>query len=507
MKTQIFTYFFYGATALILSLGLTPLIRILAFRINTLDQGDKGRKIHVGAIPRLGGVAIFISFALPFVFSLSRGDWDEFHRQMVLIMTAALMVFIIGVWDDIKGASIVSRLLVEFSAAFLVYASGIRIDFITNPFGEPLALGWLSLPVTLLWIVVITNAINLIDGLDGLAAGTGIMVILTMVLLNWGNPDLHVALTLFTLLGALLGFLVYNFPPASIFMGDSGSLFLGFFLVSFSIKAGFKASATAAMMVPIIAFSVPLVDMIYAILRRWHRGLPLGAADREHIHHKLLEKGMGRKKVLLVFFGAYFLILMAVLIFIQAKIKLDLVYLILIFVLAVSGLRLLGYIRFHDFLKSNYRHFFITRRRRYFYYLIMRFQKAVNLKKQWPDFHYQLDKLFREYNFSKVCIEIKFLDGMRPVYEFHDWKEEQDFLRLEFPLVQGGTCYGRVTIHKKLGDEYFLCISELTQTLSHSFSCIVMHYPDLDKIDWNLKNEDSGAINFSVDQSMGFPDN
>jgi len=112
MKAQIFTFFFYGATALILALALTPLMRSFAFRINALDKGDKSRKMHEGAIPRLGGPAIFISFALPFVFSLSRGDWDEFHRQIVLIMAAALMVFIIGVWDDIKGASIVSRLLV-----------------------------------------------------------------------------------------------------------------------------------------------------------------------------------------------------------------------------------------------------------------------------------------------------------------------------------------------------------------------------------------------------------
>lgn len=494
MKEKLFTYFFYGATALILALALTPLMRQVAFRINALDRGDKGRKMHVGAIPRLGGIAIFISFALPFVFSLSRGDWDDFHRQMVLIMTAALMVFVIGVWDDIKGASIVSRLLVEFAAAFLVYAAGMRIDYITNPFGQPLALGWLSLPVTLLWIVVITNAINLIDGLDGLAAGTGIMVILTMVLLNWGNPDLHQALIMFTLLGALLGFLVYNFPPASIFMGDSGSLFLGFFLASFSIKTGFKATAAAAMLVPVLAFAVPLLDMVYAVLRRWHRGLPLGTADREHIHHKMMEKGMARRKVVLIFYAAYFVILLAVLIFIQSKIDLSLIYLLLIVAAAVAGLRLLGYVRFSNFLKENYRHFQITRRRRFYSYLTKRFQDAVHIKKAWPDFHYQLDKLFQEYDFAKVQIELHFKDLLRPVYHFTSGNDEQNLLRLEFPLLIGETCRGRVIIQKNLDDEYFLCISELTQALSESFCDFVLSHHDLESIDWSLKSEDSGTI-------------
>lgn len=490
-----------------LALGLTPLMRSFAFRINALDKGDKGRKMHIGAIPRLGGVAIFISFALPFVFSLSRGDWDDFHRQMVLIMAAALMVFIIGVWDDIKGAAIVSRLLVEFAAAFLVYAAGIRIDFITNPFGAPLAMGWLSLPVTLLWIVIITNAINLIDGLDGLAAGTGIMVVLTMVLLNWGNPDLHIALTLFTLLGALLGFLVYNFPPASIFMGDSGSLFLGFFLASFSIKSGFKASAAAAMLVPVLAFAVPLLDMAYAVLRRWYRGVPLGTADREHIHHKMIEKGMNRRKVLLIFYAVYFFILLAVMVLIQSKTDLSLVYLVLIVVAAVSGLRLFGYIRFQKIFKENYRHFQITRRRRYFYYLISHFERMVNLKKSWPDFHYELDKIIRAYEFVGVRIELDFKDRMMTVYEKQAKTKEKSLLELTFPLYKDGKPFGRVLIMKNAGDDYFLCISELIQALSNSFYNFVLNHPDLEHIDWHLKREDSGNIMMPLGQNKTPLDN
>jgi len=477
---------------LILALALTPLMRSFAFRINALDKGDKSRKMHEGAIPRLGGPAIFISFALPFVFSLSRGDWDEFHRQIVLIMAAALMVFIIGVWDDIKGASIVSRLLVEFAAAFLVYAAGIRIDFITNPFGAPLALGWLSLPVTLLWIVVITNAINLIDGLDGLAAGTGIMVILTMVLLNWGNPDLHVALTLFTLLGALLGFLVYNFPPASIFMGDSGSLFLGFFLAAFSIKSGFKATAAAAMLVPVLAFAVPLLDMFYAVLRRWHRGLPLGTADREHIHHKMMEKGMASRKVVLIFYAVYFFILLAVLFFIQSKIDLSLIYLLLIVAAAVAGLRLLGYVRFSQFLKENYHYFSITRKRRYYSYRIKRYKAALANKNSWADFHDQLDKLFNEYEFQTVEIRLQFKGSDHPIYRFDaPLCNVQNLLLLEFPLVKDDVYYGQVSVWKSMNDEFFLCISEMTAALTDTICDLVRNQPDLEKIDWNTEKETS----------------
>ncbi len=492
---------------MLLALVLTPALRSFAFRINALDKGDKGRKMHSGAIPRLGGVAIFIAFAVPFIFSLSRGEWDDFHRQMVLIMTAALMVFIIGVWDDIKGAAIFSRLLVEFAAAFLVFSAGIRIDVISNPFGAPLTLGWLSLPITIFWIVIITNAINLIDGLDGLAAGTGIMVILTMVLLNYcGYPDLHVALTLFTLLGALLGFLVFNFPPASIFMGDSGSLFLGFFLASFSIKSGFKATAAAAMLVPILAFAVPLLDMVYAVLRRWHRGLPLGTADREHIHHKMMEKGIARRKVVLIFYAVYLVILLAVLIFIQSKIDLSLIYLLLIVIAAVAGLRFLGYIRFSNFLKENYRYFQITRRRRFFSYLTKRFQNAVHLTRAWPDFQYQLDKLFREYDFAKVQIELQFADGLRPVYVFSSGNDELNLLLLEFPLISGDRCHGRVIIQKKLASEYFLCISELTHALVSSFCNFVLMQSDLGSIDWNIKGDDSGRIQVDDKMANTLPD-
>lgn len=487
MNKTVIVNFVYFITAFVLILGLTPLVRMLAFRLNALDRGGRGRKMHVGTIPRLGGVAIFIAFLLPLAISLTRGEWDEFHKNIIRLLVASFAVFLIGVWDDIKGATIISRLAVEFAAAYYLYAAGVRITVISNPFGVAFQLHWLSLPITLLWIVVITNAFNLIDGLDGLATGTGIMIALAMVLLNLGNPEMHMFITIFALLGALSGFLIYNFPPASIFMGDSGSLFLGFFLASYSIQAGFKASAAAAISVPFIAFAVPLLDMIYAILRRWNRGLPLGTADREHIHHKLLEKGIGSRNVVLIFYAVYAGILGISLFFIQSSKNYSLAVMFLIGAVSIAGLRLLGYLRFREFFKENYRHFHITRRRRYFCYLIKRFQRAVSLKLDWANFCYQLDKLFADYELAHVEIRLPIGNSQKRIYEFCSKEKPENVIKLEFPLRSEMCNCGEVIIHKNYEDQYFLCISELTLALSTAFGQLIKSNANIENLDWNLK--------------------
>ena len=492
MQKIITGYLIYFFLALFLSLLATPLMRLLGFRFNVLDRGEKGsRKTHSGDIPRLGGVAIFVAFVLPYFLALLRNEWSDYHRQVCVILAASLLVFLIGLYDDIKGASITSRLGIESLAACLVFAGGIRIDGITNPAGGVLYLGWLSLPVTILWILVITNAINLIDGLDGLAAGTGILVSLIMLLLNIGENQNYIFVPLFALLGALLGFLVYNFPPASIFMGDAGSLFLGFFLGCFSILAGFKATSAAAIMIPFMAFSVPLLDMGYSILRRWHRGVPWGTADGEHIHHKLLDRGLGRKKVALAFYGVYFVILIVVMAFIQSKTRLGYLLLVLIFLIAVIGLRVLGYIRYSDFFWDNYRQFHITRRRRYFCYLIKRFQLKVAKKTSWADFHMHLHELILAYDFAGVEIKLKIGAALKTVYHYGTSEGEQNMLRLEFPLLKDGVSLGTAVFLKKMSDELFLCVSEMSRALSEAFGNFIPSYPDPSLIDWDAGQKDS----------------
>jgi len=193
---------------------------------------------------------------------------------MLGVLIASTMVFLIGLYDDFRSVRVRYKLIGEIIAAGIVYAWGVKITILTNPFGTAFVLGWLSLPVTVLWIIIITNAFNLIDGIDGLAAGTGILIAATLFFLLEGS-DIHLRLTFALLAGSLAGFLVYNFPPASIFMGDSGSLFAGFLLASVSIISSHKATAMATMMIPVLAFSMPVIDMLYAVLRRYYRGIPL----------------------------------------------------------------------------------------------------------------------------------------------------------------------------------------------------------------------------------------
>ncbi|HXX54207.1 MAG TPA: MraY family glycosyltransferase, partial [Thermodesulfovibrionales bacterium] len=262
MNNMLYYFFSYFTVSVLLAMLFVPLMRPLSFKVGALDKG-KGRRMHKGIVPRLGGIGIFLAFLIPLGFSLTRGMWGEFYEKMICILIASTVVMLVGVYDDIKGATIRNKLIAEVLAALIIYKWGISITTISNPFGGLISLGWFSLPLTVLWIIIVTNAVNLIDGLDGLAAGTGIFICAAFFLLP--GTDFHLQLTYVILAGALLGFLRYNFPPASIFMGDSGSLFLGFFLGATSVLSSRKATAAVTIMIPIMAFSLPLMDMFYAV--------------------------------------------------------------------------------------------------------------------------------------------------------------------------------------------------------------------------------------------------
>jgi UDP-GlcNAc:undecaprenyl-phosphate GlcNAc-1-phosphate transferase len=455
-------------SAFVLALGFTPLFRKLALKLNALDQGGEGRRNHQGAVPRLGGVAIFLAFVLPLLYLLLNRAGDKFQTEFAAILVGSFMVFVIGVYDDIKGSSVWSRLGVEFAAAFLIYTVGIRITAVADPLGGIMRLGWLSLPVTLLWIVVITNAVNLIDGLDGLAAGTGILIILTIVLLNWGRIDYLLIVSVFPLLGALLGFLVYNFPPASIFMGDSGSLFLGFFLSSFAIAAPSGAPGSKIVWITALAFSLPLLDMAYAVLRRWYRGVPIYTADKDHLHHKLLDKGMAKTKVLLFFYGANLILMLTLILLVKVNLKPLPMFLILLILslAAFAGFQFLSDLNPADFVRKIFRLFRIFRRRRYYSHLINNFERNVEKKKSLDEVRTHLDKLFQDYGLQAVEIHAEVKSRQALVYNFGNRGSEAEALQFEFPLRKDGVCFGRVILQKKYGGEYLLCSGELADILS-----------------------------------------
>lgn len=476
MKVKIVYYFFsYFSVALILALILVPLMRPLSFRVGAVDIGT-GRRVHKGIVPRLGGIGIFIAFLVPAVFFLSRGPWDMTHYRLMGVLIASTGVFLIGVYDDIKGARIRYKLLVEILAAVFVYMWGVRIMGITNPLGGKIMLGWMSLPVTVLWVIIITNAVNLIDGLDGLAAGTGILIAATFFLLSGANIPLQ--LTYIILAGGLLGFLRYNFPPASVFMGDSGSLFLGFLLGATSILSSQKATAFITIMIPVIAFSFPLMDMFYAVFRRFYRGIPFGEADKEHIHHKLLERGLSKKKVLLFLYSINIVVMLYVLLLVGRQLNFGFFGLVLLVVFAVLGLKLLGYIEFIPFVKETIRGYDIGRKRKYFNYVIDRFRQNASGSVSLDDLRLHLTVLMREYNFNYAMIYLDMPNVKNPFYVFNDRPEPERPLTLSFPIMSSGNDYiGDFRICKQMDDDYFLCTAELVRALSEEVSKFVANKP------------------------------
>jgi UDP-GlcNAc:undecaprenyl-phosphate/decaprenyl-phosphate GlcNAc-1-phosphate transferase len=476
MTVKIIYYFFsYFSVALILSVALVPTMRYLSFKVGAVDRGI-GRRVHKGIIPRLGGVAIFTSFIIPVAFSLTRGQWDAFHDKVIGVLISSAIVLMIGIYDDIKGATVRNKLLAETVAAIIIYIWGVRITQISNPFGGVIALGLMDLPVTVLWIIAVTNAFNLIDGMDGLAAGTGILISATLLSLT---GEFHFQLTYVILIGSLLGFLVYNFPPASIFMGDSGSLFIGFLLGSTSILSSHKATAIATMMIPIIAFSFPLMDMLYAVLRRYYRGLPLGEADREHIHHKLLERGLSKRKVLLLLYLLNICIMLVVLLFIRRQLNMDFIGLILLAAVSVFGLRLLGYVEFMPFIREMLRNFDIGRKRKYFNYVIKKFRHNAAKSKTLDDLCSHLTILMKEYglNFAEIYFDLPSIKN--PVYAYSSRLDPDKALTLSFPiLTENDGPVGAIRLSKDMDEDYFLCTTEMARALSEEVSRFLMNNPE-----------------------------
>lgn len=302
------TYLVAFSLALITALTLTPLVRWGAFRFGLVDDGSEARKVHEKPIPRLGGIAIVIAYFLPVIGLLfienriSEAYYADLYKVVGLVGGAGVVVAL-GLADDLWGLSAKFKLAVQVAIAVGVYCLGFEIGQFATPFGITLQLGWFALPVTVLWIVGVMNAINLIDGLDGLAGGISLFAVITLFVLALIKGNVVIGLTAVSLAGALLGFLRYNFNPASIFMGDSGSLFLGFVLSTTAIWGNTKSSTVVALMIPILALGLPLFDTTVAIVRRFLGGRGIFSADRGHIHHRLLDLGLTHRQVVLVLYG------------------------------------------------------------------------------------------------------------------------------------------------------------------------------------------------------------
>lgn len=297
----------------IASIIFTPVVKKFAIAIGATDKPN-ARKVHQKIMPRLGGLAIYISFIIGFLI-LRPSDPDF---SVLPIIIGSLIIIITGVLDDRFELSAKVKLIGQLLAAGVVVLGGIQLQFINIPFiDQELNFGYFSIPLTILWIVGITNAINLIDGLDGLAAGVSSIALITISVMAILMGNVFVTSMGLILLGSTLGFLVYNFHPAKIFMGDTGALFLGFMISVLSLL-GFKNITIFSLIVPIIILGVPISDTFFAIIRRFVHKQPLSAPDKSHLHHCLLNLGYSHRQTVLIIYGIAAMFGLAAVIFSQA---------------------------------------------------------------------------------------------------------------------------------------------------------------------------------------------
>ena len=290
-----------GFRAFIISLVLTPIFRDVFRSYGVVDQPDAARKVHRYPIPRVGGLAIAISYLVAYVLVRPEGG-SPLAQQLSLVwrlLPGAALAFAVGLLDDLFNLRAWIKLAGQIAAAGLACVGGVRVLSIG---GTPTN-AWWSIPLTILWLLACMNAFNLVDGLDGLAAGVGLFATLTVFAAAMMQHNMVLAVATFPLAGALLAFLCYNFNPATIFLGDSGSLLIGFLLGCYAAIWSNKSATLLGMTAPLMALSIPLLDVALAIVRRFLRRQPIFTADRGHIHHRLLDRGFTPRRVVLMLYG------------------------------------------------------------------------------------------------------------------------------------------------------------------------------------------------------------
>ena len=297
------------ATSLLLSFILTRYVRDLATARDWLAAPGQDRHLHIRPLPRLGGVAIFFAFLLSLAVALVVGslsprfDFGATPRGLLSILLPGFLIFLLGVYDDIHPVKPYVKFVVQAIAGSILFAFGLRILDLPVLFLHNQFPWFLGLPLTILWVLAVTNAFNLIDGLDGLAAGSALFSTLVVFVVALISHSALVSLMTLALAGSILGFLRYNFNPATIFLGDCGSQFIGFMLSALALRGAQKAPTIIAVAIPVVSFGLPILETTLSILRRFIAGRPVFTADREHIHHKLLQHGLSHRQVVIVLYA------------------------------------------------------------------------------------------------------------------------------------------------------------------------------------------------------------
>ena len=297
------------ALALTLSFALTRYVRNFATNRGWVSPPLSERHLHSAPLPRLGGVAIFAAFLLSLGTALAIAAYYPSVRFgfsvkiLTTLLVPACLVFLLGLYDDVRGLGPYVKFSVQGVAATILWLGGFRILDLPVLFGSRQFPWFIGLALTIVWVLGITNAFNLIDGLDGLAAGSAMFSTLVVFVVALLSQSSLVALMTVALTGAILGFLRFNFNPATIFLGDSGSLFIGFLLSALALEGAQKAPTVIAVAIPVVSFGLPILETSLSVLRRLIGGRPVFTADREHIHHKLLQLGLSHREVVIVLYA------------------------------------------------------------------------------------------------------------------------------------------------------------------------------------------------------------
>ncbi len=331
----------------------TPIAKRIGLRLGLVDNPDHYRKIHQNAIPLGGGIAVFLGFLLGLLITI--GLHSPTHQfppttanLALILITGGTIAMLMGLVDDLRNIKARWKIVFQLLAGTIAYYGGFRIDAISSPFGNSIELGYASFLATLVWFLVCMNAINLADGLDGLSAGIGLIVSLTLLGVNISAGNSVGILLTASLSGALLGFLIFNFNPASIFLGDSGSMFIGFLIAAISLLTKNKAETATALLIPLMALGLPIYDMTIAIIRRWSSRSPISVADRRHIHHSLLSLGFSHRETVVVLYGISITLCLASVIMVLTRSQYSALIFALLVLATIIGTRMLKLVNVSD---------------------------------------------------------------------------------------------------------------------------------------------------------------
>jgi len=439
--------------AMCIALVITPHISSWASNRGICDY-PSSRRVHQTCTPRAGGISLFISFISTYLLAnifLADHDLSQLlQREQVFFLLGACCIFVLGLWDDIKSLSPGVKFVGQIGVGLLVWFGGIGVELLSVTLYKGVLLpSWLSLIITVFWVVLLVNAINLIDGLDGLAAGICLFVSITLISLCFASGDFMLIIGFCALGGSCLGFLRYNFNPASVFMGDSGSYLLGYLLAAFTIQGAMKSQAAVALLIPVIALGVPLLDTLLAPIRRFILGQKLFRPDQNHFHHKLLTHGYSQRKVVVIIYAVTVFLGFTSLAFVFVKDQLAAYVLVVPGIFIFLVVKKLGYLEYvaadkiWGWLRDLTDEAGLSNERRSFLNLQMQIISSSSVEILWENIVVAVDKLdfdmiqlyLLDAEGSSSAQGVESMEWRRDIgKETFDFQEQYQF-KLEMPLM------------------------------------------------------------------------